>query len=538
MEIEDYDYFAIQRQKRLDEIDGNRKEKAWASRERSKAQRLSWRGGGQQVMQGLRKGVLGVRSMLQPHHDWRINSAHFLSVVELARATTWARAEGPLWGLLCEPARVLRQSQPQRHQRFLHKSNLIEWKFAVMAEVRAVYRARHGVRMDAVARAQAQGQEQRQGQGVEEQSPEAQEQTQTQEQRQYEAQGAWVRVPHELRVLRHLHRLYSQQLPIPRKVTSDLKDKRALYRVALAKLELIQETQQACEAIAHCTSRQHTNPLGCSNCGVRWIGGMLDRVAYVQSLDRETRLPTLVTLAFEKESLVRESLDQLVVVARVGGVLKVLEKEVCDGVRVNVQAWWVVVLAFKRTKRRHQRLVKWDSTFKRKRMVEMKHEVDRQIPQPQELDMPDLLERYCDVAPALREYVLQQQMLKAQRLHKWGQVLLQWVQRHAGANRAAAREEALRLAALPKPPRPIVFKDFNPREKKVFVCYRLECKMRSFLTSERHAIHAHMHLQYDAVRYAREEENRAAKAVRGEREKRVMVRVRASMRRLAEGGEG
>jgi hypothetical protein len=324
-----------------------------------------------------------------------------------------------------------------------------------------------------------------------------------------------------------------REVPIEHSISEELKKKRANFKVVTAKLKLIHDTQRACDLINVCKSRQHTNPNGCSNCGVQYIGGMLNGgTPYVQSCSRDTGLKTLVTLEFEVETLRREEEVQLEIVDQVEMDLRAYEEVVCGIVRVKIQAWWSIVLVWKRYKRKQARMKKSVALYQRRRLVTLKRDVDRMIKEPAPLDMERYADAYCDVLPAMYEYTALQTRLKHERLQKWAKNFRRKLVVLVEEARERQYQEYLRLLALPKPPRPIVFKTIEPCDNTNLVCYRLECKLRKFLTRERYDIHMNVHYKQDNVRYERYDQQKAAKKVRDAREGVVLHRIMDSKLRI------
>lgn len=496
--IEDYDYFDVKRKARLAAIQEEKLQIDVKQRKELKKKALHWLENGKKAMGNLSIGVSGVRSLLEPHHFTKANVINFNDGMELleykARGTRCCRHTFPLANRVLHVTRA----DPLKHRKWFHsKANLIVWKFCVMKEIRAAFQRAHPF--------------------------------------EYEYRPAVS----ETRLLRYLFRIQMDNVPIDRSISEELKRKRAIHKVVVAKLKLIHDTQAACENIFNCKSRQHTNPKGCSNCGVVYIGGMIGGgTQYVQSISRDTGLSSLVTLDYEVEQLKKEDIAQRDIVEQVEIDLFAYESVVLGIVRINIQAWWSFVLVWKRYKRKEKRIKKSLELHRRRRLVILKRHIDALIKEPAPLDMPYLCEVYCDIIPELMEYASLQSELKAQRVLKWSKYFRRKLVAGVEVAREKKHQEYLRLLALPKPPRPIVFKTLPACENTSYICYRLECKMRKFLTKDRFDIHMNVHYKSDKVRYQRYDANRAAKAVRDDRSAEVLHRIELSRDHLTGGGGG
>lgn len=490
--VEDYDFFELKRKERLVTITEAKKKIDAAHRQDVKKKSLKWRDNGTSALQAVKSGVSGLRFLLEPHSNMKKTVSHFNNQVEFLGR----KIQGTICCRNCYPlaARVLQVSRAfpwKKYHWFCNKANLIEWKSNLMHEIRSDYRDKHPF--------------------------------------EYEYRPRYA----DVRVMRHLFRSQMNLIPIDRSISEELKKKRAHYKVVTTKLKLIRDTQAACEKIYHCTSRQHSNPKGCSNCGVLYIGGMLDGgTPYVQSISRETGLVTLVTLEFEVETLIEENIVQTEIVERVEIDLFAYEAVVLGIVRVNIQAWWSFVLVWKRYKRAQKRIAKSRELHRIRRLVMMKREIDRAIREAPPLDMDRYCEAYCDMLPALWEYADLQVKLKAERILKWAKCFRVNLVTKVAITREREHQEYLRLLALPKPPRPIIIKKFEITEAPLLICFRLECKMRKFLSKERYDIHMKVHYKHDAVRYQIYDQNKQAKNVRDYREQKVLHRIADSRHRL------
>lgn len=492
--VEDYDFFDVKRKARLAAIQEEKLQSDVKHRQEIKRKALHWLENGAKAMKNLNIGLSGVRALLEPHHNTKLNVSHFNERMEMlehrTRGVRCCRHNFPLANRVLYVTRA----DPLKHRKWFHnKANLIMWKFCVMKEIRAAFKDTRPF--------------------------------------QFECRQT---VP-EIKILRKMFRVQMNNVPIERSISEELKRKRAHYKVVLAKLKLIHDTQAACQNILNCKSRQHTNPKGCSSCGVVYMGGMLGGgTQYVQSISRETGLSSLVTLEYEIEQLKQEDVVQIDIVEHVQMDLQAYESVVLGFVRINIQAWWSFVLVWKRYKRKDKRTKKSFFLHKRRRLVNMKRQIDTLIKEPVPLDMPYLCDAYCDIVPELTEYATLQTELKRERLLKWSRNFRRNLAGLVEVAREKKHQEYLRLLALPKPPRPIVFKTLPmvTSENEALICYRLECKMRKFLTKERFDIHMNVHYKVDKVRYQRYEANRAAKGVRDARSAQVLHRIKLSRHHL------
>jgi hypothetical protein len=497
--IEDYDFFEFHRKKRLADIDKIALECERRRRISLKNKALGWRDSGTQAISRLNLAVAGMKSMLQPHNNTKKNASQFKELMKQLVFATPQQLHLPVMHLCPFSTRVLQvtRGDSYKHLRwFANKARLIEWKFVLMKEVRSHYKFTHPF--------------------------------------QYEFRPE----PSKVRVLRHVFRLQMNAIPLDLRITEELKKKRAHHKVLLAKLKLIRDTMTKCENILICKSRQHTNPKGCSNCGVVYMGGMLGGgTQYVHSCSRETGISTLVTLEFEMESLRQEDDAQVELLDNFEMDLQAFENVVLGIVRDRIQAWWPVVLAWKKQKRFEPRIERSLLRFRRRRLSHLKRDIDVLIKEPRPLDLDSLGEVYCDVLPELHEYATLQMHLKHERVTKWAKLMRAKLTTLVSRTRDRKYREYLRLMAVPLPPRPIVIKSAPVSEQGTFVCYRLECKMRKFLTKERLEIHQKMHLKYDSVRYEKYAADRAAKSVRDAREKQVLGRISGSRQRIGDAAD-
>ena len=414
--IEDYDFFEVKRKERLELIQRAKVEIDKRHRIEVKRKALAWRADGTKVFENLRMGMLGVKALLEPHSNTKKTVNNF--VEHMDQLNYRIRGKVHTRHMCTRSSQVLQLSRqdPEKHIRwFRNKANLIEWKFHVMQEIRAAFKFSHS--------------------------------------REFEFREMYTHV----RVLRHIFRMQMNNIPIDRNISEELKKKRANYKVVKTKLKLIRDTAQACASIPLCKSRQHTNPKGCSSCGVVYMGGMLGGgVQYVQSISRETGLSSLVTLEYEVETLKKEDIIQTEIVEIAEVDLFAYESVVLDIVRVNIQAWWPVVLAWKRYKRRQKRMQKSLYRNRIRRLVKMKRDVDMRIKEAAPIDMVQYGDIYCDILPALCEYVALVSERKHQRMIKCARHVRSKLKVLVEETRERKYKEYLRLLALPKPPRPLV----------------------------------------------------------------------------------
>ena len=483
----------MKRKERLQAINEDKNKEDFRQRAQLKKKALIWRENGTKALDGLRTGILGVRFLLEPHHNMNKTVAYFERCVEnMEFDTAQIRLTRNSFPLACRVLYACHDPEPRQFWLY-SKSNLIMLKFSLMQEIRTSYILKHPTKCEYHSR------------------------------------------PSEIRVLRHLFRIYMNNIPIDREISEKLKAKRAHFRTVCAKLKLIHDTQHACAQILVCKSRQHTNPKGCTACGVQYIGGMLDGgTPYIHSVSRDTKLTTLVTLDFEVETLRQEEIVQLEIVQTVGMDLQAYEESVCSIVRVNIQVWWCIVLVWKRYKSKSHRIYKSKLLHKRRRLVTLKHDVDMHIKEAAPLDMKYFEEAYCDILSEMYEYTNLQIKLKQERILKWSKCFQKKLVVIVDEAHQRDYQEYLRRLSLPKPPRAIIFKTLpiTTSTTDTLICYRLECKMRKFLTQERYNIHMNVHYKQDQIRYQHQNENKNAKNIRDQREKVVMNRIKDSRLRI------
>lgn len=351
----------------------------------------------------------------------------------------------------------------------------------------------------------------------------------------FAGQDDYLPLPLAWRTFRSLFRTYMRYVPIAKTISAELYKRRKKFRAAKTKLELIYSTMKACEYISECKSMQHSNPKGCSHCGVLYIGGtMSGDNRYVRSVSRDTGVPTLVTLEFEIETLLSEERLQLGVVRDLQAHLEVFEADVIATVVVNIQRWWGIVLAWKRLQQREQRLVRSRYWYRIRRLSVMKRDLDVQVLEAAPIDLAAMRDKYCDQVPQMVEYAEVVMERKRLRMLKWMDRFHRRLMRYVEAARYERYLRSLQVKPVEIVVRPIVFRTTQPYDKRQFVCFRLECHLRQFLTLERYDTHMTVHRLEDEARHAQHELNRLAKLSREGVEKDFLRRVTASRQYVAQ----
>jgi hypothetical protein len=333
-------------------------------------------------------------------------------------------------------------------------------------------------------------------------------------------------IPAHRLILRRLFRYYASQIHIDKKALNQLRKKRYTYKSAVSKMERIRKTQEACAFIDKCKSIQHYNPKGCSSCGVIFIGGSLDgAVPYVKSVNRDDGTFTLVTLEFELETLAKEEETQVDLLDKVSKDLFQFEEEVYSLVITSLQRWWRTVLLWKRQLRWCRRVEKSLYYYRIRRLVKMKREIDLLIKERPPLDLERLGDKYWDVMRELREYADRQTALKHERVLSFARRFHRTLHVIVEEARERRYQEWLRLQNLPKPPRPLLIKQLRPKVQQEFVCLRIECHLKTFLTAERFEIHMKVHQRQDYLRYFKQRENRLQKQQKTREEGELLRRI-------------
>ena len=489
-DIEDHDYFEFKKKERFARIEEQRKQKEQRNREAQRDKALVWRADGEEALHKLTSRFNDVRFMLEPHNNHKICGNHLLAY----SSSTALAAKRCLFRHKCSPAvKLLMEIQHGAwNKKFRSKANLVERKFCFVREIHSHF-----------MNSKLFGNEFKQN-------------------------------PSKLRVLRHLFREHMRTIPLPKEIYVELFKRRVLHAEAVAKMKLIHDTQAACDKILNCKSVQHTNPKGCSNCGVVYMHGMLDGgTMYVTSVSRDTGVSTLVTLDFELETLRQEEIIQEQVLAKTEGELALFEGAVFHQVASNIQAWWSVVLVWKRTLRYLPRERKSLYQYRIRRLVTLKREIDTLIIEAPPIDMQYCEDKYWDIMTEMREYVALQTELKRQRILNMSRRFKRIIDVLVAEGRERRYQEWLKLQSIIPPPRPIVFKTVDVQPRREFVCFRLECKMRKFITAERFAIHMAVHAKYDRDQHVQHAQKMKAKPWRDQRERNFLQRIKASREPVA-----
>lgn len=483
-EIDSHDYFARLRQQHLIKLGEQQK---LTNEEKQKQRRelaLSWRKGGTDAFSKVCSRLNVLKAMIMPHDDFR-NTMDLLLDLKEAAVANYSHKISPYgcFPLLCS---IRDKYKPKNYS---IQTNLICWKIVVQKELVKVYDQKLPI-----------------------------------SERQF-----YRKTNHPLTTVRYMMRYYQHFIKVDEAQHGILKKKRYTFRKAKEKMDKIYRTQAQCEAIKHCKSIQHYNPKGCGNCGVIFIGGSLDgAVPYVKSIDRDTGVFTLVTLQFEIQTLAREQTVQEALLEKLGEDLAAFEHLVYGPVRVKVQNWWRMVLAYKRFFRTYKSILKSSYYYRIRRLVSMKRDVDANVKEAKVLDVIDYADKYCDILPELQEYIAYQRSKKNDRIIKFSRKF----QRKLIVVVEEARErrylEWLRLQSLPPPIKPIIIKRLIPAKQEKYICFRMECQCRTFLTKERFEIHMKVHQKDDLIRYAKYAHDAEMKDIRGQQEKLFLSNVQDS----------
>lgn len=486
--VAEYNFFARTKKAVQYEQQSEKRKLDAQRRIKEREEALKWRQGGREVLKAVSTKVAEMRFMLKPHLYLRRCVevlADYESRLSAYRSQRCRHSVGISYEVL-----TLAQVE-HKPRKFLTKTNLICHKALVMRSIHIFFKERYPL--------------------------------------YYE----YKRPVNNLTLFRALFRCYMRFVTITDEMSKTLTKKRAAYKQACAKLDLIHRTQEACAFIETCKSRQHQNVKGCSNCGVIFMGGSLQgAIPYVKSVSRDTGVPTLVTLAFELDTLAHEETVQLDIVSKALQDLMEYESVVYSLMRASVQPWWCIVLAYKRTLRNHMHVLRSAFYYRVRRLSKLKHEVDQLIKEPQPLDHRALLEKYCDFPYEAKEYILLQEQLKQKRLAKYAAVFSRKLHSLVHEGRERRYQEWLRMQNMPKPPKPIKIKTLRPEEASVprqherLICYRWECQGRNFLTRERWAIHQQRHIAEDEERHLILQRHREAFAQRSQVSRAFLEQVK------------
>jgi len=480
-EIDSHDYFAKTRQIHLDKLGEEKKRQREEQLRQKREQALLWRKDGSATYSKVCSRLTELKAMIILHEHFK----NTIQLLEHHRVEAMSRNEPPISASCSFPIirSVRAHSQPRR---FSIQVNIIHWKPVLMKELIKYFEQRQSYSSD-----------------------------------QY-------RKPNNnpLTTIRFMLRYYQQFIKVDSNQHNTLKKKRHTYRRAKDKLDKIYRTQEQCEAINNCKSIQHYHPKGCGNCGVIFIGGQLEgAVPYVKSVSRDTGVFTLVTLAFELETLAKELVVQEALVSKLSNDLHTFEEIVYAPIRIAVQNFWRFALVFKRLFKAHLRLLKSSYRYRIRRLVKMKREVDVNVRESKPLVVEDYAESYWDIMTELREYIDSQRKLKESRILQFSMRFKKRLINIVEVARERRHREWLWQNSLPPPVKPIVIKRLTANKLEEFVCYRMECRCRAFLSKERFEIHMKVHQKDDLVRYAKYARDADLKQMRGKEEKLYLTNV-------------
>lgn len=339
---------------------------------------------------------------------------------------------------------------------------------------------------------------------------------------------------HELKLFRDLFRLYMTFVIISKPDLKKLQQIRIKYRKVKVKLDVIRKTMATCEGILSCDSINHDNPRGCPKCGVTYRGGELDKTMYVTSISRDTGVKTLVTLDFELDTLVREDATQSELLRKIDEELLPLQSRLYLLAVVQLQRWLGFVLAFKRGVRLNRARMRSLLRMRHRRLVLLKREVDSQVRRPEPLDQTHFRYRYSDIPQETAEHLLAVTTRKTERIQRASCLLRDNLLAAVLASRQRRLEELLlaeRLAELERSKeKPLVLKTvpLEPRNKKKLMCFRTECKLRTFLSVDRYETHMKLHRIEDAKKKEHQQLCHHAKLLREADEAEFLQKVRDS----------
>lgn len=496
---EDHDFFAIKRKERMDKRAEQEKERAREIKAiRRKRLEAGWKEDGEKGMSNMRQSLNFLKFILTPHNFYKacmqqllINEQQSSTLYFYRRFLHRHRCPESIKLLLVEV-------EKRRHATMLSKSILMRYKFGIMRELKSHFLIHRT------------------------------------------AEWEYRPTPSYLTVTRHLFRAFMQLIRVDAAVRKELDRRREVHKAAVAKLDLIHRTQAACEFILTCNSAQHTNPNGCTRCGVFYMHGMLDGgTMYVKSVSRDTGVPTLVTLGFEMHTLQQEDEIQRKIVAETQAQLDEYESVVLHEVLTSMQQWIAFVCAFRHYQKVFVRQKRSLYYHRIRRLVVLKREIDRLIIEAPPIDMRHCEDKYWDVMCEMREYVALQQQLKDARIRKWAERLRKQLHVLVAEGRERRYQEWLRLQSIPPPPKPLVIR--TAQESPVlqaFVCFRLECRLRRFISKERFDIHMAVHRREDQKRNRRYEQQQQEHARRRKAEAEFMERIERSRRHLLQRDAG
>lgn len=479
--LAEYDYFMKHRAAHLKAKHETKSLQDYARRKTKKEAALAWTKRGQEAWSAIQEKFTGIKLRLEPHHFYRQTMEQLRHVSMQANmiskpvhAIYWMHSHAMLY--------CIQNSKNRRC--YSIQSTLIDWKHNIHKQLLDYFH----------------------------------------KQNTYNSQFWFVKWPKLLKIVRIMFRYNMQFVRVDLPLRTTLYKRRDTYKKAKAKLELIDNTMAKCEFIPFCKSIQHYHTKGCSNCGVIWMGGTLQgAVPYVISYSRDTGVPTLVTLEFEKETLVKEREVQVVEVEKTRVDLAAYEDVIYKHVSLQLQRWWSFVLVYKQQSRLNRRITLSRHRFVHRRLLVLKKEIDVCIREPSVLRWQDFFSKYCDVKKAMIDYIAVQNDRKKIRIMNMTRLFYNKLMRKVEIARELKYQEWLRLQNQAPPEKPIVIKTLPPvRPGQKLVCYRPGCNLRRFITRDRYDIHMRMHSKDDVVRYAKMEHNAKMKVVREAEEQQFM----------------
>jgi len=298
---------------------------------------------------------------------------------------------------------------------------------------------------------------------------------------------------------------YGRRIPMsPAKVMllrmmrTRLEDARKLYKRTVAGIE-------ACEAMLTCTSIFHYKMSGCPKCGVIFVSDVM----HLNTFDRATMAPIITTRDFEVNLLAEEIVRYEADYEMKKKKLKDYEAEMREKTIYDIQAWWASTIAWRKARKRHNRLLKSEYWYRIRRLVKLKKTIDKY--DPTKVKMNDLEDAFCDLIPELREYRVYKKSKAMKIATRWGFKVLakarekltngKWkaermerLREEARLARQARRNDEIKVAEELRQDLHALAEEMAKRE---WTCPRFECNRHKFLSKERFETHMKVHRLMD-----------------------------------------
>ncbi len=273
-------------------------------------------------------------------------------------------------------------------------------------------------------------------------------------------------------------------------------------------LNLIRENISKCEYIPNCRGFLHLKPSGCPECGVVHIGGSLSLTQYVRSTDRSSGVIKLVRLEFELEALRDEEVTRRGLLRECTENLQKARDTTFNELLVHFQRWWCARRAVRQIRRETNRIQRSLFYFRIRRLSRMKKEMDSVC--VGEIDVPVLLVKYSELIPEFEEYIAKKKRELNGIVERVGRVFLSKMRtkvlktRRRKLKREKAMQQLLRTVDANSASR-LVVKNIRMMRKRVelldgrsWMCNRVECSSRRFLSEDRYSVHMRIHAVTDA----------------------------------------